>query len=126
MFHVVIRERRHRVVAVVVVRLVADLQTLDARLLGRLLEVLGQKLALLVEVVAGAHVNEHIQRSLPLLHELRCVVLLPLLLLVLAEVAAKGLLAPWAVDGVGDGCKGGDGLVLAGVAEELSGINICA
>lgn len=52
--------------------------------------------------------------------------LLPLLLLVLAEVAAKGLLAPWAVDGVGDGCKGGDGLVLAGVAEELSGINICA
>lgn len=53
-FHVVIRERRHRVVAVVVVRLVADLQTLDARLLGRLLEVLGQKLALLVEVVAGA------------------------------------------------------------------------
>lgn len=54
MFHVVIRERRHRVVAVVVVRLVADLQTLDARLLGRLLEVLGQKLALLVEVVAGA------------------------------------------------------------------------
>jgi hypothetical protein len=46
-------------------------------------------------------------------------VLLPLLLLVLAEVALEGLLAPGAVDWVGDGCKGRDGLVLAGVAEEL-------
>jgi hypothetical protein len=46
-------------------------------------------------------------------------VLLPLLLLVFAEVALEGLLAPGAVDGVGDWGKGRDGLVLAGVAEEL-------
>lgn len=45
--------------------------------------------------------------------------LLPLLLLVFAEVALERLLAPGAVDGIGDGCKGRDGLVLARVAEEL-------
>lgn len=45
--------------------------------------------------------------------------LLPLILLVVAEVALKGLLAPGAVDGVCDGGKGGDGLVFAWVAEEL-------
>ena len=47
--------------------------------------------------------------------------LLPLLLLVLAEVAVEGLLAPGAVDGVGNRGKGRDGLVFAGVAEELDG-----
>ena len=45
--------------------------------------------------------------------------LFPLLLLVLAKVAAECLLAPRAVDGVADGRKGRDGLVLAGVTEEL-------
>lgn len=47
---------------------------------------------------------------------------LPLLLLVLAKVALEGLLAPGAVDGVGDGGKRRDGLVLARVAEELEGM----
>lgn len=54
MLDMVIRERRHSVVAVIVVRLVADLDALDAGLLGGLFEVLGQELALLVEVVAGS------------------------------------------------------------------------
>lgn len=54
MLHVVIREGRHREVAVVVVGLVADLDALDAGLLGGLLQVLGEKLTLLVEVVAGS------------------------------------------------------------------------
>lgn len=54
MLDVVVREGGHGVVAVVVVGLVADLDALDAGLLGRLFEVLGQELALLVEVVAGA------------------------------------------------------------------------
>lgn len=44
---------------------------------------------------------------------------LPLLLLVFAEVAFERFLTPGAVDWVGDGCKGRDGLVLARVAEEL-------
>lgn len=44
--------------------------------------------------------------------------LLPLLL-VISQVSGEGLLAPGAVDGVGDGRKGGHRLVLAGVAEEL-------
>jgi hypothetical protein len=48
-------------------------------------------------------------------------VLLPLVLLVFAEVALERLLAPGAVDWVGDWGKGRDGLVLAGVAEELDG-----
>lgn len=45
--------------------------------------------------------------------------LLPLLLLVLAKVSLESLLAPRAVDGVGDGCECGDGLVHARVLEEL-------
>lgn len=50
--------------------------------------------------------------------------LLPLILLVVAEVALEGFLAPGAVDGVCDGCEGGDGLVLARVAEELDKLEI--
>lgn len=53
MLDMVIRERRHGVVTMVVIRLVADIDALDASLLGGLLEVLREKLALLVEVVAG-------------------------------------------------------------------------
>lgn len=47
--------------------------------------------------------------------------LLPLILLVIAEVALERLLAPGAVDRVRDGCECRDGLVLAWVAEELMG-----
>lgn len=54
MLDVVVREGRHREVAVIVVGLVADLDALDAGLLGGLLQVLGEKLALLIEVVAGS------------------------------------------------------------------------
>lgn len=45
--------------------------------------------------------------------------LCPLLLLVFTEVAGEGLLTPVAVAGVGDGGECGDGLVLAGVLQEL-------
>lgn len=54
MLDMVIGETRHEVVAVVVVRLVADIDALDASVLGSLVEVLRQELALLVEVVAGS------------------------------------------------------------------------
>jgi len=45
--------------------------------------------------------------------------LCPLLLLVFAEVTGEGFLAPVTVAGVGDRCESGDGLVLAGVLQEL-------
>lgn len=85
MLDMVIRERGHGVVAVVVVGLVAHLDALNPSVLGGLFEVLGEQLALLVEVVAGAlvlsvlvrlfaagrcctyHVDQHIQGTLPLL-----------------------------------------------------------
>jgi hypothetical protein len=68
---------------------------------------------------ATHHVDEHIKRPFPLLYELRRVVLLPLLLLVLAEISLERFLSPWAVDWIGNRCKGGDGLVLSRVLEEL-------
>ena len=46
--------------------------------------------------------------------------LLPFRLLVLAEVAVEGLLAPGTVDRVRDGGEGRDGFVFSGVTEELS------
>lgn len=46
----------------------------------------------------------------------------PLGLFVLAKVASEGLLAPLAVARVGDWREGGNGLVFAGVLEELWGI----
>ena len=54
MVHMVIGKRGHGVVAVIVIRLVADLDTLNALLGGGLFEVLGEELALFVEVVAGS------------------------------------------------------------------------
>lgn len=45
--------------------------------------------------------------------------LCPLLLLVFTEVTREGFLTPVAVAGVGDGSECGDGLVLAGVLQEL-------
>lgn len=65
------------------------------------------------------NVDEHVQRTLPLLDELCGIVLCPLLLLVFTEVAGEGFLTPVAVAGVGDGSECGDGLVLAGVLQEL-------
>jgi hypothetical protein len=46
--------------------------------------------------------------------------LLPLILLIITEVAAKRLLAPWTIGRVCDRRKGRDGLVFARVAQELS------
>ena len=65
------------------------------------------------------NVDEHIQRTLPLLDELGGIVLCPLLLLVFTEITGEGFLAPVTVAGVGDRCECGDGLVLAGVLQEL-------
>lgn len=88
--------------------LIPHLEAGDAGLLGGGLEVLGQQLALLVEVVAGADVDEGVEGpALPPPHELGGVVLLPLGLVV-AEVAAEGLLAPGAAGGVADGGPGRD------------------
>lgn len=53
MLDMVIRERRHGIVTMVIIRLVADIDALDASFLGSLLEVLREKLALLVEIIAG-------------------------------------------------------------------------
>ena len=54
MLNVVIGKGRHSVVGVVVIRLVAHIQTADAGLIGSSDKVLGKKLSLLVEVVTGS------------------------------------------------------------------------
>ena len=65
-------------------------------------------------------VDENIQRVPgPFLHQLRRVVLRPLCLCVLAEVAAECFLAPGAIARVGDWRVRGDGSVFAGILEEL-------
>ena len=130
----VICERGHEVVAVVVVRLQAELDALVvACLLCCLEEVLWQELLLLVEVVAGAlnivsmswdsrvwntyNVDEDFKRPLPLLDKLCSIVLLPFLLVV-ADVTLECLLPPWCVDGVGNGCESRNRLVLPRVLQE--------
>lgn len=61
-------------------------------------------------------IDEDIQRLPgPLLHQLRRIVLGPLCLFSLAEVASECFLAPLAIAWVGDWREGGDGLVFAGV-----------
>jgi hypothetical protein len=66
------------------------------------------------------NINQDVQWATgPLLHQFSSIVLLPLILLVIAEVAIESLLAPGAVDWVCDWCKGRDRLVFAWVAEEL-------
>lgn len=135
MLNMVIRKARHEKVAVIIVRLVADIDTLDAGIFGGFFEVLGQQLTLFVEIVAGAlswltkghigrvggetyHVNQRIQTSTPLLQQLGCIMLLPLSLLV-PEIPPKRLLTPLAVNRVRDRRKGRNGLVFAGVTKEL-------
>lgn len=54
MLDVVIRKGRHGVVGVVIVGLVADIQASETSLTSCGFEVFGEKLALFVEVVAGA------------------------------------------------------------------------
>lgn len=54
MLDMVVGERRHRVIAMIVIRLVPNIDTLYASVLGGLFEVLGEELALFVEVVAGS------------------------------------------------------------------------
>lgn len=74
-----------------------------------------------IEYKRTYHIDQDVKvLAAPLLEQLGSIVRFPLLLLVLAEVAAECLLAPGAVDGVADGRKGRDGLVLAGVTEELT------
>lgn len=54
MVHMIIRKARHRIVTVIVIRLVSHLDALHAALGRGLFEVLGEELALFVEVVAGS------------------------------------------------------------------------
>jgi hypothetical protein len=65
------------------------------------------------------HINQHVQRTLPLLQQLRRIMLFPLLLLILSKVALEGLLTPGAIDGVGDGRKCRDGLILSWISQKL-------
>lgn len=134
MLNMVIRKRSHSIVTVVVVRLVADLDALDASLLSGLLKRLGKQLSLLVEVVAGTllqwasisspthgqdilvdrrkqeektyHINKHIQRTLPPLQKFRGIMLLPLVQVLLTKVSAERLLSPGGISRVRDRCKG--------------------
>ncbi len=67
------------------------------------------------------HIDEYVQRlARPLLDQLGRIVLGPLCLFLVAEIAPEGLLAPGAVARVSDGREGGYGLVFAGVLKELS------
>lgn len=54
MLNMVIRKRSHRIITVIVIRLVPHIHALNASLRHSLFEVLGEKLALFVEVVAGS------------------------------------------------------------------------
>lgn len=131
-------KRSHEVVAVVIVGLKAECDAFVVPgLLGGLDKVLWEQLLLLVEVVASAllrvntrphrcisyqthHINEHLQRTLPLLYKFSCIVLLPLFLLVLSKISLESFLAPWAVDRIGDRSKCGDGFIHARVFEKLA------
>lgn len=76
-------------------------------------------LSLWVDAIGTYNVNKHIQRALPPLHQLRRIMLLPLLALVLPKVPSERLLAPLAIDRVRNGRERRHGLVHAGVAEVL-------
>lgn len=125
----------------VIIRLVPDIHALYACLLCCVCKVFWKKLPLLVKIVARAlfrgvkdvslritepcvgilstyNVNQHVQRPLPLLNEFRGVILLPLFFVV-SKVSSKGLLAPLAVDRVGNGGKCRYGLIFAGIFKEL-------
>jgi hypothetical protein len=66
------------------------------------------------------HINQDIQRTpTPLLNQFSSIMLLPLILLIIAEVTLERLLAPGAVRRVRDRRERRDGLVLARVAKEL-------
>jgi len=54
MINMIIRKRSHGIITVIVVRLVPHIHALNASLGDGLLEVLGEQLALFVEVVAGS------------------------------------------------------------------------
>ena len=124
----------------IIVGLVANIDFLNAGFFGNLLQVFGEQLTLLVKVVSGSlrmecklycrlkkkvkrkqtyHINKYIQRTLPFLQKFRSVMFLPLFHVLFTKVAAKGLLAPGAVNRVAYGRKGGHGLVFAWVLEEL-------
>lgn len=67
-------------------------------------------------------IDQHIQRiflPVPCLDEFRGVMFRPLGLVLVAEIAAKGLFAPIALAGVGDRGEGRDGFVFVRVFEEL-------
>jgi hypothetical protein len=137
--HMLVCERSHKEVAVVVVGLHPEVNALVISGFFRGFDqVFREKLLLLVEVVTCAlpsvntmhggvggrlrgiyHVNEHLQRALPLLHKFCSIVLLPLLLLVLSKVSLKRLLTPWTVDGVGNWREGRDRFIHSGVLQEL-------
>jgi hypothetical protein len=54
MLNMIIRKCSHGIVGVIIIRLVAHIQTLKPGVTSSSLEVFGQELALFVEVVAGA------------------------------------------------------------------------
>lgn len=64
------------------------------------------------------HVNQNIQRTLPLLDKLSSVMLFPFLLLILSKIAFESFLAPRAVDWIRNRSKSGNRLVFAGIFEE--------
>ena len=86
MLHVLARKGRNEKVRVVIAILIPHLDTLT-RLLRRLLKVLRQELALLVEVVARAHIDQDIRIIRILPNEFRRIMLRPLLFLVFSKVA---------------------------------------
>ena len=65
------------------------------------------------------HIYQTIQAALIPFHQLRGIMLLPLLPVLLPKVPFECFLAPGAIDGVGNGCKRGHRFVFGGVFEEL-------
>ena len=121
MLDVVFRKARDEEVRVIVVGLVAHLDAFDARPLDGLLEVLGEQLLLVVEVVASADVDEagQLRAALELGPDQFCGVAAgPQGLILAAKVAAERLLAPGALARVADGRQRADAAVLARVLQE--------
>jgi hypothetical protein len=117
MLDVISGKSRDEEVRVVITILVPHLDTLVS-LLRCLLKLLRQQLALLVKVVPSPNIDQNIRGIWELGKQLRRVVRGPLILLVLAKVAAKSLLAPGTVARVGNRRKSRHRLVHAGVLEE--------
>ncbi|EKG11544.1 hypothetical protein MPH_11037 [Macrophomina phaseolina MS6] len=133
-----VSERRHEIIAVVVSRLTTQSNSFSySGLLRGFHEVVHEQLAFVGEVIGGPLLNfsqcqicsrhrngahyvyEEVQRAFPFLNELCGVVFLPLFHVLFPEICCESFLAPRTVNGVRNGCERGAGLILSRILQEL-------